>query len=125
MTIDASTLRKWKELCEAATPGPWEATFVFGSPDFPIAVVTADAKSDTIVGILQGDCSERPSDDIRFIAASREAVPALIAEVERLMKQLEKCKDIVTGARLELELAGNWKASDACNRHLKELEAIE
>jgi hypothetical protein len=46
-------------------------------------------------------------------------------EVERLKKQLEKCKEIVLGAKFELELAGKWNASDACNRRLAELEEIE
>jgi hypothetical protein len=81
-------IEQYLELDGRRTEGPWEATFVFGSADLPIAIATADAASTTIVGILEGDCSDQPSHDLRFIAAAANQsagfARALLVAIEKL-----------------------------------------
>ena len=62
-----------KALADAATPGPWAT----GDEDGMIYVGN-EFDSDTVAYCGQS------LDDAAFIAAARAAVPALIAEVERL-----------------------------------------
>lgn len=86
--IDDAKLAEWKRLAEAATPGPWSSF-----SEFPPATC--------LVHVDASDELKRPTDarkilanvrhdngfgfkDADFIAESREAVPALIAEVEYL-----------------------------------------
>lgn len=67
-------LHRLKDLCAAATPGPWESD---GDPDCDGGGIYAPD-----VGRFVMVLSDR--NDAVFIAAAREAVPKLIAEVERL-----------------------------------------
>lgn len=66
-----------KALADAATPGPWEEVaesgewWITGPDIYNDAVMTTNA-------------SEISQADADFICAAREAVPALLAEVERL-----------------------------------------
>jgi hypothetical protein len=71
-------LDKLRELANAATPGPWHTMCVFGSWDLPVAVENDKGMQ---VFEVQGRFGHT---DAAFIAASREAVPKLIDEVERL-----------------------------------------
>ena len=67
----------WRKLADAATPGPWEEVaesgewWITGPDIFNDVVMTSDA-------------SEISQADADFICAARAAVPALLAEVERL-----------------------------------------
>lgn len=67
----------WRKLADAATPGPWEEVaesgewWITGPDIYNDAVMTTNA-------------SEISQADADFICAAREAVPALLAEVERL-----------------------------------------
>lgn len=81
--------KKLRKLLEAATPGPWEAHFVFGSSDLPIAVIVDNGKSDTIVMVHKDDCSEKPSDDIRFIAEAHNQLPAVLEVLDAAIETLE------------------------------------
>lgn len=83
MTLDASTLKKWRELCEAAQSGPW-----YPSND---GIYTDDLDYDHKI--------ELSKENAAFIAEARSALPLLLdayeklqAENERLKRQLEKCK---------------------------------
>lgn len=62
-------LAELKRLCEAATPGPWEANMDQVWCDGWLADVHRD-------------------ENAAFIAAARTALPGLIAEVERLTDEL-------------------------------------
>lgn len=81
MTLDLVPI---KRLEEAATPGPWrtdsDECCVYADED---ASGTGDAIAERIL----------TSADAAFIATSREAVPALIAEVERLTGYLTAILD--------------------------------
>lgn len=101
--ISIEQLTKWKEIESKATPGPWvtavyetvEEAHVqgeFGWVDESdnifengVASVWAQVNEDGVIGATGFPGSvEVGRDDGEFIAASREMVSALIAEVERL-----------------------------------------
>jgi len=72
-----------RAMCAAATPEPWIIGHVLIHPDMHRSVHDAD-------GLMLANCDlrNRPAADtevnVAFIAGSRAAVPALLAEVERL-----------------------------------------
>lgn len=76
--IPRETLERWRALADAATPGPWYA------PDDGDHVV--DGNGDYLMTDNNVLCPERA--DFKFTAAAREAVPALISEIERLRTAL-------------------------------------
>ena len=104
-----------KALAEAATPGPWEE--VAESGEWWITSASDETASLYVIP----DTGLMNQADVDFIAASRTAVPALLAEVERLRVEnerfhaaaMEKTKEC---ARLLIELAhanetiANWEA---------------
>lgn len=82
--IDAKQLEEWRAIAGAATVGPWLR-------------VREEVRTKKIVGEeLIADCGGRDLDpheihsNAAFIAAARTAVPALLAEVERLQTELER-----------------------------------
>ena len=87
--IDLAALRS---LCAAATPGPWRQEFAYNNTGCPTAMFYIPAHN-------QEASVEMLVEDAAFIAAAREAVPALIAEVERLraegMEQARRCACVV------------------------------
>lgn len=78
MKITPEQLAEWKALADAATPGPWWSG----------ECVPADGHALAWLGNMFVDCNggqknyAEPSCDAEFIAASREAIPALIADLE-------------------------------------------
>lgn len=76
MTPDELTALQ--QLCDAATPGPWQTRFLYRS--FQAARATATLVTDT------PDSQDWP--DCEFIAAAREAVPRLIEHVRSLEESL-------------------------------------
>jgi hypothetical protein len=68
-------LATWRQLADAATPEPWKSG------------VGNIYKSNG--GVLVGGISEQAHADAAFGAAAREAVPALLDEVERLTAELK------------------------------------
>jgi hypothetical protein len=88
-------LAAWEALCAAATPGPWEHridTSWAAGPDRLIdsadMVIIRNERCDK--HFKQGRGDEANFD---FIAASREAMPALIAEVRRFRVLLDARKE--------------------------------
>mgnify|MGYP003393624822 CR=1 FL=1 len=73
--IDVDKLAEWRRLAEAATKGPWAT----GRISMPGEALLAFGRRSL----------QMPEADAVFIAAAREAVPALLDEVERLRKALE------------------------------------
>lgn len=76
-------LAKLERLANAATPGPWET-----NEDWTHEIHASGR------GILIGNVPRGPepygrAGDAAFIAASRSAVPALVAEVRRLRELLD------------------------------------
>lgn len=81
--ITEEQLKHWKELCEKATPVPWNYTYD-GSGDYSIGA--GDPQIDCAIGMYSR--RHNTIDNIAFIAAAREAMPKLIEEVERLKGEL-------------------------------------
>lgn len=71
-----------RELTEAATPGPWLTL-----DDQPSLTRLVRSDDYTLV-ISLGYVGNRTQNDAEFIAAAREDVPALLAEVDRLRAEL-------------------------------------
>lgn len=74
ITVTDEQIAEWRRLSDAATSGPWRATSDGDWVGYVIA-----AKRRTTIAIC-----EASEVDMDFIAAAREAVPALLAEIERL-----------------------------------------
>lgn len=85
--ITDAELGEWKALADAAAPGPW---VVVGNPERDDCFVgMAWHAIDDEHGYWELDSTVLTPDNVAFIAASRSAMPRLLAEVERLR---EKCK---------------------------------
>lgn len=76
MMVDIEKLRA---LLAAATPGPWKASIYYddGQP----SGVDVESESGSVCDVRGRQLA---TEDAAFIAASRDALPALLAEVERL-----------------------------------------
>jgi len=79
-------IKKLRELCEKATPGPWEWQY---SEKWGTSVF-----NDTL-GVITAYTNERGNpditiaeEDLEFIAAARTALPEILDEVERLRKEV-------------------------------------
>ena len=76
MAIDKAQLDEWMRLAEAATPGPWMAFVIPGSPSVGPGIGTLSpavhiaVTRDKGYGLIPVDAA--------FIAAARAAVPALL-----------------------------------------------
>jgi hypothetical protein len=77
-------LERLEALANAATDGPWKLGYSDGSgkDDCVISLGIPVFHADALFGIGE--------DDIKFIAASRTAIPELIAEVRRLRQLNDK-----------------------------------
>ena len=75
-------LAELESLAEAASPAPWIAEYgpAIGGPDFIMITDSDDAQPDMYV---KHDDRPAPVSDLKFIAAARNQVPRLIAEVRR------------------------------------------
>ena len=88
-------LAEMEALASDATPGPWKCGRykLAGDPAFEVVGPSSENRR-LIVQTVVGDarCPEHTLQEqanAQFVAASREAVPALIAEVRRLRETLE------------------------------------
>jgi hypothetical protein len=83
--MDEKTLQEWEALANATTPGPWRA----------------DAREGRVTGPDLGTVADCPhagdAANTLFIAAAREAVPALVAEVRRLQSRVQAQRTAVEG----------------------------
>ncbi len=81
-------LARLRALCEAATPGPWEVAGNLQTKVFDEVVAPhRTGNPEWCEGVADCDTGE---EDAEFIATARTAVPALIAEVERLTAELDR-----------------------------------
>ena len=121
----AAERERWRELCEKATPGPWELWTSnswrrFGSTDGnccrvcePI-VQEHDGHPD-----LHFPNGGENGPDARLIAESRTALPRLLADVERLEKIREAAERYVSLAESEKDDAAAIEAWAALRKVLK------
>jgi hypothetical protein len=93
--ITREELDRWKQLADAATAGPWEADtrpvkLIHGTVYLPIGPMSLDLEGARV--------------DAEFIAAARDAVPRLVAEVERLTEEYGRAAEVVVKCSGELGL---------------------
>ena len=103
--ITTKQLDEWEALAKAATDGPWEVYDVSEvdvegadseNPD-NVSAIARGIQTAAGIGLNKGEDYELFDEaDADFISASREAVPALIAEVRRMLP-------VVEAARLEAD----------------------
>lgn len=79
-------LQEWSVLAEAATPGPWKSGWNW--QDTISDGKSAWGEGPVHVGEKLSQVAPQAIADAAFIAAAREAVPALVAEVRRLRAEL-------------------------------------
>lgn len=80
-----------KRLDSAADSGPW-ATLIQGNGESQYCDIVQAEDTCAIVCVMSN--SYRELDNAEFIAHSRTALPALVAEVERLRRCLDQAVDI-------------------------------
>ena len=85
MAITNEQAQEWRELADAATPGAWEVAY--------------NAILSNGFSFLFGDpFSDNTQNDLSFIAASRAAVPALLAERDALAAEVAQLRaQLATG----------------------------
>src|SRR4051812_20160889 len=76
-------LREWRELAEAATPGPW-------CDGYKGDAALIDASGYKIGRTYEPELG--PAPDAAFIAAAREAVPALLDANAELTREVERLR---------------------------------
>ena len=85
MTVTQEHLEQWRALADAATPGPWRGDTDRGELKYAVLggdrelVIKVDHKN-----AESGFVGDNGENDGAFVLAARTAVPALLAEVERL-----------------------------------------
>lgn len=104
-------------LCEAATPGPWIAVPNLGMIETATAkiiwprnaIAPDDANHPLAVAMRIGACGSHAElnaeNNLRFIAAARTLVPALLAEVQRLTGENAELKSMRASVSSAL---GDW-----------------
>jgi hypothetical protein len=114
--LDQKTIDEWKLISERTTPGPWNpghlcddshqcnCRYIF-SETYCGAVATVNV--DNELSIDEGGNGDPPLSEAkanqRFIAAAREAVPRLIAEMERLAARERELVAALEKAREAME----------------------
>lgn len=82
--MDAKYLAEIKARADAATPGPWEYSECASE-------IWSESGDTVISGVDWGGCAISAS-DADFIAQARTDIPALVAEVERLNRELSRIR---------------------------------
>lgn len=80
-------IEQLKELCAKATPGPWNVDYSYISPTY---VRAENGHLITSSYVVNDETTMPYSHNTQLIAASRQAVPALIALVEEMARALEE-----------------------------------
>ncbi|KKM14693.1 hypothetical protein LCGC14_1703600 [marine sediment metagenome] len=94
-------LAKWAALCEAATPGPWSV-----EPDGECPVLVAAVAPGARV-FADPPGGSYPYNDRLLIAEQRTAMPALLAEVERLKRSLAESGTLIDVLKHQLDELGS------------------
>ena len=82
--IPKEKIEDWKQLCKQATPGPYIEFFSHGK----VSALMPAGRPGEICSF--GEDAVVPNRDARFYRTAREAVPALIEEVEQLRARVEE-----------------------------------
>ena len=97
--ITPEQLAEWKQMEKEATKGPWSISFPDSDGKLVTSAVPVDYDREMDYSPVYGVCRACSDDgyavNLTFIAASRTAMPELIAEVERLQKDTNRLRDFV------------------------------
>lgn len=107
----------WRNIAEAATPGPWS---VDESPyNFAVFAPHPVESGGTCIAVIDGGLSNDSRHDAAFIAASRTAVPALLAERDALAAEVQQLRAQLAGERALMNMVpgyvqylAKWRVGD-------------
>lgn len=142
--VTEAKLAEWERLAEAATPGPWwvtgqpwgDETSVHAGPSddphtmtFPVCDfdLMSHQFGDAFDGTDSDDIPEMVAPNMALIAAARQAVPALIAEVRRLREENVRLDQLVCDFQAASMLEVGRQGGPCCveprhvERHITEL----
>jgi hypothetical protein len=89
--ISDSELHAMQKRADAASKGPWTA-FIEGPDDSFSSFIQVGGIDDEPDMYLSRDVTTDSAADLNFIAAARQDVPRLIAEVKRMRRELDRVK---------------------------------
>lgn len=88
----AEQLAEWRALCDAATPGPWLTWEPW--PNMRVGGEPKYLRLDPCSGPQAVNAHDDwPVADVRFIAAARQALPALLADRDRLVAEKDEARE--------------------------------
>lgn len=106
--LSDSDLARLEALAAKATPGTWTVksygTSISGAEACGVSRDFARLPDGTILHVKLEYCGR---DDAEFIAASRDAIPALVAEVRRLSAKADRLTEALRGCVEALD-TGRW-----------------
>ena len=126
--IDPKKIEEWKALTEAATPGPWSADdrdpktgYLCGAIVVQVPAVGARVEGRGVIANVRHDGPRhRPDANAAFIAAAREALPALLAERDEILGHYQARKELCRKTEEDLLVA--QRERDAALSLLREVE---
>lgn len=89
--ISEKQLVEWERLANEATDGPW----VYGENNCDVYDVYSEHDPEDVDAVCSDMLFPNSKNDAAFIAAAREAVPRLIAEVRRLQDRCDTLEDML------------------------------
>ena len=106
-------LESWRELCDAAMPGPWGYSIHGEEPMGVWLRIFADDDRQVLTSCGTGEwtCVRGRLEDAQFIKEARRALPALLDDVERYQRLVEDLEVDNTLLRHEL---GELKLAARC-----------
>lgn len=99
---------EWRALADKATPGPWDTYMVPGTRSEEAYVAVEASETEVRIARYEGGHF-----DGAFIAAARTAVPALLADVERLTAERDALAARIAAVRAVAYLYSS-EHSDGC-----------
>jgi hypothetical protein len=100
--ITPERLAELKRLADEATPGPWRAS----DRGTELCIHTPTDVVCNMVGISQAD------HDATFIAASRAAIPELLADIARLKTVVAEYEEDIANLKDEIASLEGWNDGD-------------
>jgi hypothetical protein len=98
--VTTPDVKRLREMLREATPWPWRAVQSFRPPSpstFPAVVVDYDDKNGTRrVDFVIREAAAEP--DIALVVAMRNALPALLDEIDRLRRAIRKAHTLIDKA---------------------------
>ena len=115
-------IEELKRLEAKATPGEWVCFYKHKYDEWHVSVPMAE--SSMKLGLFRdGIPSDNPEHDAELIAAARNTLPRLIAQVERMESALKAAREDLFACGENSSAA--WEHGDSSTRRLAEKQAAE